>query len=616
MKLSSLISDGMVIQRNKPLTISGEAGANQTIEVTFLEKTYMDVTSASGKWSVTLDPAEAGGPHQLKIVGAKEIHIDDILIGDVWVLSGQSNMELPVNRTLDLFGEEMKAVNNTEIRQFSVPQIYNFDQPVDLLVGGEWKKATTEDVLNFSAIGYFFAADIYREHNIPIGLIASAVGGTPIEAWMTEESLREIGNYDEILDQSKDSQYVKDTMAMEDKREQDWHHTLNTNDQGMVDEWFKSDADTSDWKVFDVPNSWRGTELEPIKGAVWFQKTIELADDFTDHETMLSLGTLIDGDYAYINGELVGHTGYQYPPRRYPVPKGILKPGKNTITVRLFTTESVGGFVKDMPYELVTDQETVSLTGNWKYKVGIKTEALKPRTFFQYFPRGLYNGMLAPLTSYPMTGVLWYQGESNVGKPDGYYELFEKMVADWREVWQMGDFPFLFVQLANLETGGDDNDSYWARLRNEQLKSLQIDNTAMAISFDVGEANDLHPQDKKSVGQRLAKGANVLAYNQSIEYMGPLYQSHEVKGQAIEISYDHVGTGLMVKGDQLNGFVIAGADQQFKPAQAEIKADKVIVRHPDITEPKYVRYGWSDNPERANLYNKEDLPASPFTTEN
>src|SRR5690625_2284408 len=268
MKLSSLISDGMVIQRHKPLTISGEAEANQKIEVTFLEKTYTDITSASGKWSVTIDPAEHGGPYQLKIVGNKEIHIDDILIGDVWVLSGQSNMELPVNRTLDLFGEEMKAVNYPEIRQFAVPQIYNFHQPTDLLVGGEWKKATTEDVLDFSAIGYFFAADIYREHNVPIGLIASAVGGTPIEAWMTEASLRETGNYDEMLDQSKDDQHVKDTMAMEDKREHDWHQTLNSNDQGMIEEWFKSDTDTSDWKTFDVPNSWHGTELEPIKGAV------------------------------------------------------------------------------------------------------------------------------------------------------------------------------------------------------------------------------------------------------------------------------------------------------------------------------------------------------------
>lgn len=615
MKLSSLISNGMVIQRNKPLTISGEADANQKIEVTFLGKKYMDVASASGKWSVTIDPAEPGGPHQLKIVGDKEIHIDDILIGDVWVLSGQSNMELPVNRTLDLFGDEMKAVNLPEIRHFSVPQIYNFHQPTETLVGGEWKKATPEDVLDFSAIGYFFAADIYREHKVPIGLIASAVGGTPIEAWMTEATLREFGEYDEILDQSKDDQYVRDTMAMEDKREQDWHQTLNNNDQGMIEEWFKADTDTNDWQTFDVPNSWESTELESIKGAVWFQKTIELADNFTDHETMLNLGTLIDGDYAYINGKLVGHTGYKYPPRRYPVPKGILKPGKNTITVRIFTTESVGGFVQDMPYELVTDQETIPLTGAWKYRVGVITEALKPRTFFQYFPRGLYNGMIAPISSYPMTGVLWYQGESNVGRPDGYYERFEKLVDDWRQTWQIGDFPFLIVQLANLETGGDDNDSYWARLRNEQLKSLQVKNTAMAVSFDVGEANDLHPQDKKSVGQRLAKCANALVYNQDIEYMGPLYQSHQINGNTIEVSFNHLGSGLMVKGEQLNGFVIAGSDNIFVPAEAKIENDRVLISHPDVVEPKNVRYGWSDNPEHANLYNKEDLPASPFTTE-
>jgi len=615
MKISSLITDGMVIQRNKPFTISGEAEANEKIDVSFLEKKYTDTASSSGKWSVTLDPAEAGGPHQLKITGTEEIHIDDILIGDVWVLGGQSNMEIPVNRTLDLFADEVKTINNPEIRHFSVPQIYNFHQPTEILKGGEWKKATPENVMEFSAIGYFFAAEIYREQNVPIGLISTAVGGTPIEAWVKEETLREIGDYDDVLDKSKDDQWLEKTTELEDKREKDWHQRLNDTDQGMINEWFKPDTDTSDWQSFDVPNSWEGTELESIKGAVWFHKTIELPENVTDVEAQLNLGTLIDGDYAYINGELIGHTGYKYPPRRYPVSKGILKPGKNTIAVRIFTTESIGGFVEDMPYELVTDQLTVPLTGEWKYKVGTITEALKPRTFFQYFPRGLYNGMIAPISNYPMTGVLWYQGESNVGRPDGYYELFEKLVSDWREIWQLGDFPFLFVQLANLETGEDDNNSYWARLRDEQLKSLAVENTAMAVTIDVGEANDLHPQDKKSVGQRLAKGAQVLAYGQSIEYMGPIYESHVTTEDSIEINFSHTGTGLKVKGDELNGFVIAGEDNYYKPAEAEVKGDKVIVRHPDIKQPKNVRYGWSDNPENANLYNQEDLPASPFTTE-
>lgn len=615
MKLSSLISNGMVIQRNKPLTISGEATANEKIEVTFLNKTYTTVAAENGKWSVTLDPAEAGGPHQLKIVGTEEIHIDDILVGDVWVLGGQSNMELPVNRTLDLFAEEMKAVNNPEIRHFSVPQVYNFHQPKEMLAGGEWKKATPEDVLNFSAIGYFFAAEIYRKHRVPIGLIATAVGGTPIEAWMREETLREVGGYDEILDQSKDDQYIKDTIEMEEKREQDWHQNLNQQDQGMVEKWYHPDTDTSTWESFDVPNSWADTELEPIRGAVWYQKTFNLPEDFKDQETTLSLGTLIDADHTYLNGELVGHTGYKYPPRRYPVPKGILKPGKNTVTVRLVSTESTGGFVKDMPYELITSEGHIPLTGTWKYKVGAITEGLKPKTFFQYFPRGLYNEMIAPISDFPMTGVLWYQGESNIARPDGYHKLFERMVQDWRDTWQIGDFPFLFVQLANLETGEDDNESYWAKLRNEQLKSLQVKNTAMAVSFDVGEANDLHPQDKKTVGERLAKCANVLAYGKNIEYMGPLYQSHQVVGNEIEITFNHVGAGLTVKGDQLNGFVISGQDNIFKPAQAEIRDNKVIVKHPEITNPKHVRYGWSDNPENANLYNKDNLPASPFTTE-
>ncbi|WP_440896486.1 sialate O-acetylesterase [Amphibacillus sp. Q70] len=615
MELSSLINDHMIIQRHQPIIISGRDQANETIRVIFLEQTYTTATSANGNWSVILDPAEPGGPYQMEIIGTEKKRISDILVGDVWVLGGQSNMELPVHRTLDLFSEEMKMVNQPQIRQFSVPQNYNFHQPKKQLSGGKWLKAAAEDVLNFSAVGYFFAEKIYQEHDIPIGLIQTAVGGTPIEAWMREETLRQLGTYNQVLDQSKNDDWIQETIKQEEERQQQWHQQLDRNDQGLLEKWFNPSVDTSDWQTFALPHSWQDTALEQIKGAVWFQKTIELSDSVTEKGAMLKLGTIVDADQTYVNGHLVGQTGYKYPPRRYQIPKGILKSGKNTITVRVISTESTGGFITDMPYQLITDKQNISLIGSWKYRIGTITKPLIPSTFFRNNPAGLFNEMIAPIGNYPITGVLWYQGETNTHQPKGYHKLFEKLVEDWRQNWQIGDFPFIFTQLANLETGEDQQESHWAMLRDEQRQSLQVENTAMAVTIDVGEYNDLHPQDKKTVGQRLAKCANVLAYKQKIEYMGPLYKSHQINNDTIEITFDHIGSGLAIRGDALNGFTMAGADKQFLPAQARRIENKVIVSHSQIKSPKHVRYAWADNPEQANLYNKEGLPASPFTTE-
>lgn len=615
MDLSSLINDHMVIQRNQPITISGRDQVNETIRVIFLEQTYTTVTSPTGNWSVILDPVESGGPYQMDIIGTEKKRISDILVGDVWVLGGQSNMELPVHRTLDLFSEEMKAANKPLIRQFSVPQNYNFHQPKKQLTSGTWTKATGEDVLNFSAVGYFFAEKIAQDHNIPIGLIQTAVGGTPIEAWMCEETLRHFGTYNQILDQSKNDDWIQKTIEQDEVRQQQWYQQLDHNDQGLIGKWYNPSIDTSDWQTFEVPNSWKDTVLEPIRGAVWFQKTIDLSDFATEQGAMLKLGTIIDADQTYINGHLVGQTGYKYPPRRYQIPKGILKSGKNTITVRVISTESTGGFITDMPYQLIIGHQEISLTGVWKYRVGMLTNALIPSTFFRNHPAGLFNEMIAPIGSYPITGVLWYQGETNTGQPKGYHKLFEKLVEDWRQNWQIGDFPFIFTQLANLETGEDQQESRWAILRDEQRQSLQVENTAMAVTIDVGEYNDLHPQDKKTVGQRLAKCANALSYKQNIEYMGPLYKSHRMKNDTIEITFDHIESGLTIQGTTLNEFTIAGADHQFLPAQASLRKNKVIVSHQQIKDPKHVRYAWTNNPEKANLYNKEGLPASPFTTE-
>ncbi len=619
MNLSSIFSDGMVLQRNKEITISGKSKPFQNVSLAFLEKSYATTTDQSGYWSIVLEPLEPGGPYQMEIVADEKRIIQDILIGDVWVLGGQSNMELPTNRTLDLFYDELKAVHFPKIRQFHVPLDYQFHEPKRELSGGSWISATNEAVMKFSAAGYFFAKEIHETYNIPIGLILTAVGGTPVEAWMSENTLRNSGGYESELDQNKNDDFIATVKWNDEQRQHQWYKHLNDHDLGLKNEgWYSDSLQTEDWDEFEIPNSWEGTQLEPIRGSVWFRREFELPEEMLGQDVKLSLGTVIDADDTYVNGVLIGSTGYRYPPRRYTIPKGFLKPGKNTITVRVISTQTTGGFVKDMPYKLIANGLELDLQGSWKYKIGAITEPLEPQTFFQYKPSGLYNGMISPLSDYRVNGVLFYQGESNTGRPEGYRHLFAAMVNDWRKNWGLGEIPFIFTQLANLDTG--DANNYWAILREEQRLSLGIPNTAMAVTIDIGEANDLHPQDKKTLGQRLALCAQGLAYKEPIVYSGPLYRKMERVGQGIKLSFDHVGSGLATRnaGDgELRAFSICGVNGEFVPATARIVGnDTIVVQSAQIETPLHVHYAWKDNPEEANLYNKEGLPASPFSTEN
>jgi len=615
MQISSIFSDGMVLQRNKNITIFGKTAPAHTVKLNFIEKSYETTADHDGSFSIELDKLAPGGPFQMEIIADEKIIIKDILVGDVWMLGGQSNMELPLSRTQDLFANEIKEINNPFIRQFAVPQEYDFHAPRQFLSSGDWTSAVQKDVMNFSAVGYFFAQKIYKKHGIPIGLIYSAVGGTPIEAWMSEETLRQFNQYNHLLDQNKDDSYVRSVIQADEERNNHWFKQLNEQDVGLQNKWYEASFEPQNWQEFELPNSWHGTELEEMRGSVWFTKEFEIPTSMEKAEAMLKLGTIVDADDTYINGTLVGTTGYRYPPRRYVVPAGLLRPGKNRITVRVISTQTTGEFIKDMPYQLIMDEEEIDLEGTWKYKIGAQTEPLQSQTFFQYNPAGLYNGMIAPLSKYCITGVLWYQGESNTANPYGYNILFNKLVTDWRKNWGLGDIPFLYTQLTNLETG-DPNHS-WAILRNEQLNGLNIANTAMAVTIDIGEHNDLHPQNKKTLGERLALAALNKAYHEDVIYSGPIYKKMRKTGHEIQLLFDHIGSGLTIReGDEvLKGFTICGPDENFIPAMAIIHENHIIVSNEKIPDPQHVRYAWSDNPEEANLYNQEGLPASPFTTE-
>ncbi|MCD8509017.1 MAG: hypothetical protein LRY73_03440 [Bacillus sp. (in: Bacteria)] len=329
MTLPSIISDGMVIQRNDKVTLWGKAQRLEEVNVFFLDKKYNTTADDSGKWSIMLENMKPGGPFQMEIHTKDEKTIvHDILIGDVWILGGQSNMQLPVNRTLDLFEEEVKTINQPYIRQFTIPQNTNFHSPQHELNGGEWISANPKDVLQFSATGYFFAEEMYKQYEVPIGLILTAIGGTPIEAWMSEKTLRSIGGYESTLEKSKDDEFISATMKNEQEQSNEWFADLNERDQGLKERWYEESYDTSNWSDFEIPNSWEGTELEMLRGAVWYQKTVHVPATMCESDGKLSLGTIIDADDTYVNGKLIGNTGYMYPPRRYHLPKGILKPGK------------------------------------------------------------------------------------------------------------------------------------------------------------------------------------------------------------------------------------------------------------------------------------------------
>ncbi|WP_460502470.1 sialate O-acetylesterase, partial [Hymenobacter agri] len=383
--------------------------------------------------------------------------------------------------------------------------------------------------------------------------------------------------------------------------------------------WYAPGYDASAWPTMPVPGEWaRQTPLGPVNGVLWFRKEVEVPATMAGQPGRLELGTLVDADSTYLNGQLVGTTGYRYPPRKYDFGPGVLRAGKNVVIVRLISTGGPGGFTLDRNYQITAGGQTLDLRGPWQYQLGAKMPPAPGSTTFQYQPGGLYNGLVAPVLPYAIKGVLWYQGESNVGRPNDYYALTATLVQDLRTHFQQPDLPFLYVQLANLNAAKNEpGESNQARVRDAERRLLALPRTGMAVITDVGEWNDIHPLDKQTVGHRLALAAQKVAYGDSkLVASGPLYQSLKVAGNKATLSFASVGGGLVARGGgELKGFAVAGPDGKFVWAQARIEGSKVVVWNDAVPAPTVVRYAWADNPEGANLYNREGLPASTFTTE-
>ncbi|MBS1664143.1 MAG: endo-1,4-beta-xylanase [Bacteroidetes bacterium] len=611
-RLPRLIRDSMVLQRDKPINCWGWAAPGEKVTIRFNGNTYNTRTSKDSTWTITLPAMKAGGPYTINI---NQIVLHDVLIGDVWLCSGQSNMVHQMFLHADRYSADIANAHYPQIRHFWIPTLTELKGPSADLPDGYWKSANPRDVRDFSAIAYFFARTIFEKYHIPIGLINASVGGTPIQAWISEEGLKDFPDLIKTVERNKDYQPPHAQPSREPA----------ITDKGLtsIPAWFDPAYSPLHWRPITVPGYWEDQGASGLHGAVWYRKEIDVPASFTTHPTKLVLGRIVDADQVYINGKQVGHTTYMYPQRRYPLPEGTLHAGKNLIVVRVTNQAGKGGFVPDKPYCIVSGTDTLDLKGTWLYKVGEATTPFRPggggfTLSAQNSPTALFNAMLAPTTHYPIKGVLWYQGEANTNNADLYAQLMPALIADFRSQWRQPDLPVFYVQLPNF---GDvryfPSESQWAATREAQTKALSIKNTGMAVTIDLGEWNDIHPDRKKDVGERLALLAEQQVYGEkNLIAESPQYKEAKIEGNKIIVSFSNTGSGLTTTDGQPPAeFAIAGADKRFAWAQTRLEANQVIAWNDAITQPRYIRYAWADNPDNPNLASKEGLPASPFRTD-
>lgn len=614
LRIPRLISSGMVLQRDTPITIWGWGVPWQEITISFLEFKFKTTVLDSGKWNIIIPPQNAGGPYTMEIISDNKIIVSDIVIGEVWICSGQSNMGLTMSRARDLYEKEISLSYNLLIRIFTVPEKYDFNTEQDDIESGVWEHVNPENILHQTAVGYFFALSLYEKYNVPIGIIDSSVGGTSISSWISSSGIDNFPSYLNRLNKFKNSIYLEQIVTENTDIENRWHKNSHINDKGLENNnnWFIQ-TDLSSWKTVELPNYWADTNIGDINGVIWLKKEIIIPEELAGLPCKLLLGRIVDSDTVYVNGHLAGTTSYQYPPRKYAIPGGVLKLGQNIITIRVVNSSGKGGFIKDKPYQIVFDNKVIDLTGVWHYQIGVITEPIKETISIISVPTGLYNGMISPLINYAIRGINWYQGESDILSSESYYNLLKTLIKDWRSKWKLGDLPFLYVQLPNYrEPYTQPGTSQWAELREEQQKALYLENTGMAISIDVGEWNDIHPLNKRDIGRRLSLLAQKIAYKEcGIVSSGPLFKSLKKDKQRLIISFSEIGSGLTVRSNVLDGFCISGTDNLYVKAEAFIEKNCVVVWSKDVLAPVSVRYAWSDDPS-VSLYNLEGLPAAPF----
>jgi len=634
MKIASIFTNGMVLQQGISVPVWGSASSGSTVTVRFAGQQVLGTADADGCWMVRLAPLTANAaPAVLEAISSDGsiITLTDILVGEVWVCSGQSNMEWPLTGTFN-GGEEIMRAHCPDIRLFTVPQRPS-GTPQLQVSGAAWHACSPETVGNFSAVAYYFARELQSRVNLPIGLIHTSWGGTPAEAWTAWDALLEDAATRGIVDA-----FVRDLPDMANRREawqRDWEALEEkTRDKGNTkysEGWACLEEPSGAWADMDLPGTWQSRGLNH-SGIVWFRKTIEIPEAWAGRDLQLAIGATDKSDTTFFNNEQVGSITMAERAdswshlRSYTVPGKLVKAGRNVIAVRVHSDKYAGGMTG--PTEFMqftcpdcTGHAAIPLAGTWRYAVeadyGLVQLPQEPVSAEHFkAPSALFNGMICPLLPFAIRGAIWYQGESNADRAVQYRDLFQVLIRNWRKAWGQGDFPFYFVQLANyMARQPVPTQSRWAELREAQTMALALPNTGMAVAIDIGEADDIHPRNKKDVGLRLALNALHSTYGHaSVIPCGPLFRSAKREGSSLRISFDHVGGGLVCQGDALRGFAIAGEDGRYVWAEAKIDGDEIVVSSPEIVEPRSARYGWADNPE-VNLYNKAGLPASPFRTD-
>ncbi|MDR2942120.1 MAG: sialate O-acetylesterase [Treponema sp.] len=610
--LSALISDGMIIQRSAAFPI----WSKEKISVTFIGKKY-ESQNVDCKWLITLDPVQAGGPFTMDIACAdSSFTVADIYSGDVWMCAGQSNMEMMMDRLRDDFAGEWESEEFPFIRTFKVPQEWDFSSPREELTGGSWISPSKETLREFSGTGWFFAKELYKKYRIPIGLVITAWGGTPIESWMSEDALKDfpekIAEGRQYADGSKRAQITKETADAITK----WEICLKNEDRGLSEKWKNPQTDISGWDSITLPCDFSAVGLNKFCGVIWLAKDFYAGAEFASEKARVWLGTITDADTVYMNGVEIGNTAYRYPPRKYTC-EGLIKQGKNRIVIRVICNDGDGGITHDKPFRIFIDNGTIELAGTWKYKTGTDAPVRPTEFFFQRHPVGNYNAMIAPVLKYPLKGVIWYQGESNDSSPRDYARLFRLMIQDWRKKSSNKELTFLFVQLPIWKAPSDNSeDSSWALIRSAQADALSLPATGMAAALELGEWNDLHPVNKKDVGIRLFLAAEKVLFNIENSSPGPTFQRIEKRQEKLYLYFDNCADGLKTVPEGEKPYVSVIDEEKQNRRTAEICGKNVIcIDVSSLNKPKKILYAWADNPRDRQLFNSEGLPMLPFRIE-
>jgi sialate O-acetylesterase len=622
-KLPSFISDNMILQQNKPNRIWGWADAGKIITISFDGKTYSAIANQQGEWQAFLQPTAAGAKGSIVLSSANDrVEIKNVLAGEIWICSGQSNMEWKMNMLGDTYKTEMATALNDNLRYITIEKSVASTPQKNVTLEKPWSPINSTTIGDCSAVAYWYGKKLQEELKVPVGLIITSWGGTPAEAWTSYEGLQQFPHYQKIFTDRIMKLDLENIDEVQKKLRATFQQNAIQKNKYIHEASLATFCDEK-WKTMPLPGPWESQGYPGLDGIVMYRMmfTVDAAD--AGKAAVLNMPAIDDVDSTYINGDLVGTMSQWDAKRSYKIAPGVLKAGQNLLAIVVQDNGGGGGLANEpSQFNLTIGDKKISLQGNARYDI---IAELKDVTGgiggAQNAPATLYNAMIAPLLSLSFRGAIWYQGESNADRAIEYRSLFPAMITDWRNRFSQGEFPFLFVQLSSFGKVNPEPSvvSNWALLREAQQMTLSLPNTAMAVSTDVGNPGNIHPVQKKEVGERLAAGSLAKFYNNSsstyASHTGPVYKSMKIQGNKIVLQFIGVGKGLFAKGTKLNEFSIAGADKKFYWADAVIVGSTVVVTSKEVKTPVAVRYGWSESPITANLFNKEGYPASPFRTD-